>query len=207
MKKWHRLSALAETIGITLSIERNLDCGKVLAELLVRYIDPEITYPSPGRVAVHGVSLNREKFSRAVLQWLESRNALDETTFREAIRTNCLVCARREEKRFAAGTEKRTRLSWTDALVLGNSTSAIFYRSPEWRDIRYQALELYGNRCFACGRGPKDGGVIVHVDHVKPRSIYPELALDIKNLQILCEDCNLGKMDRSSTDWRRRIHA
>ncbi|MFC6439812.1 HNH endonuclease [Bowmanella sp. JS7-9] len=35
---------------------------------------------------------------------------------------------------------------------------------------------------------------MLHVDHVKPRAKFPELALDINNLQILCETCNLGKL-------------
>jgi hypothetical protein len=36
----------------------------------------------------------------------------------------------------------------------------------------------------------------LHVDHVKPRSKYPELALDLDNLQILCAACNTRKGDR-----------
>ena len=53
-----------------------------------------------------------------------------------------------------------------------------------------------------CGRSPKVHGIILHVDHIKPRSKYPELELDITNLQILCEDDNLGKSNRYETDYR-----
>ena len=42
----------------------------------------------------------------------------------------------------------------------------------------------------------------IHVDHIKPRSKYPELELDINNLQVLCEDCNIGKSNIDETDWR-----
>ena len=76
-----------------------------------------------------------------------------------------------------------------------------FYDSPEWQRLRYQALELYGARCMACGRTAKNG-VFLHVDHIKPRSRYPELALDINNLQVLCHECNLGKSNIYTTDWR-----
>lgn len=76
-----------------------------------------------------------------------------------------------------------------------------FYVSDEWRSIRYEALKLHGARCQCCGMSPKEGK-IMHVDHIKPRSKYPELALDVTNLQVLCEDCNLGKMARDETDWR-----
>ena len=69
------------------------------------------------------------------------------------------------------------------------------------KEAAIKAIEKYGSRCMACGRGPKNGAVI-HVDHIKPRSIYPELALSFSNLQILCEDCNLGKMANAGRDWR-----
>jgi len=76
-----------------------------------------------------------------------------------------------------------------------------FYQSDPWRDVRYRALVLHGAQCQCCGRTPRHG-VVLHVDHIKPRSKYPELELDISNLQVLCEDCNLGKLARDETDWR-----
>ncbi len=82
-----------------------------------------------------------------------------------------------------------------------NSPSKMFYKSPEWRQLRYRALELMGNTCMLCGASPRTGAVI-HVDHILPRSLYPEKAFDINNLQILCEDCNMGKSNKSDTDLR-----
>lgn len=76
-----------------------------------------------------------------------------------------------------------------------------FYISDEWRAVRYQALKIHGARCQCCGLSPREGKVM-HVDHIKPRSKYPELELTLSNLQVLCEDCNLGKMARDQTDWR-----
>lgn len=76
-----------------------------------------------------------------------------------------------------------------------------FYHSREWRAVRYEALRLHGARCQCCGVSARDGKVM-HVDHIKPRSRHPALALVLANLQILCEDCNLGKMARDETDWR-----
>ena len=55
---------------------------------------------------------------------------------------------------------------------------------------------------MCCGRSRKDHGVVIHVDHIKPRSKYPHLALVFENMQILCEDCNLGKSNVDATDWR-----
>lgn len=73
-----------------------------------------------------------------------------------------------------------------------------FFQRQDWRSLRYQALKVYGRICALCRT--TDGKM--HVDHIKPRSLFPELALEFKNLQILCEACNLGKSNRDSTDFR-----
>ena len=70
-----------------------------------------------------------------------------------------------------------------------------------WEKLRYEAFRKYGNKCCLCGRTPKDG-VILHVDHIKPKSKYPKLKDDIENLQILCNKCNTAKSNRYSDDWR-----
>ena len=41
----------------------------------------------------------------------------------------------------------------------------------------------------------------MHVDHVKPRSKFPELALDLSNLQVLCNLCNVAKSNVDMTRW------
>lgn len=83
-----------------------------------------------------------------------------------------------------------------------NALPRDFYSSKEWRKIRYKVLRKYSGECMCCGRSKKLHGIVIHVDHVKPRSKYPHLALDFKNLQLLCEDCNLGKSNIDETDWR-----
>lgn len=77
-----------------------------------------------------------------------------------------------------------------------------FYVSKEWRNIRYQVIKKHGGGCMACGRSKKEHGIVIHVDHIKPRSTHPKLALCFDNLQLLCEDCNLGKSNTDRTDWR-----
>ena len=44
--------------------------------------------------------------------------------------------------------------------------------------------------CQRCGFSDKE---IMIVDHILPRSVYPELELDINNLQTLCPNCNAKK--------------
>jgi hypothetical protein len=77
-----------------------------------------------------------------------------------------------------------------------------FYERQEWKALRYRVLRNNGNKCLSCNRTNLDG-VILHVDHIKPRSIYPELALTESNLQVLCADCNFGKSNKYSDDFRR----
>lgn len=76
-----------------------------------------------------------------------------------------------------------------------------FYHTPEWKRLRYQVIRDRGNICECCGT-KKSQSIQIHVDHIKPRSIYPELSLKIDNLQILCEACNIGKSNLHEDDWR-----
>lgn len=78
----------------------------------------------------------------------------------------------------------------------------LFYESREWRELRYSALLRNDGKCELCGAGKHDG-IRLHVDHIKPRSLFPDLALSASNLQVLCEDCNLGKSNKDDTDWRK----
>lgn len=75
-----------------------------------------------------------------------------------------------------------------------------FFESRKWMELRYKAILLHGRKCLCCGAS--GDGVVIQVDHVKPRSKYPELALELSNLQCLCRPCNLGKGAWDETDWR-----
>lgn len=80
-------------------------------------------------------------------------------------------------------------------------TSVEFLSTYEWRKTRMIALKKYGARCQCCGASAATGAVI-HVDHIKPRKLFPQLALDVDNLQVLCHECNHGKGNWDMTDWR-----
>ncbi len=79
----------------------------------------------------------------------------------------------------------------------------IFYASWDWKKLRYEALKIHGTRCQCCGwqPGDTDHGRLV-VDHIKPRSKFPALQLDLNNLQVLCNDCNMGKSNIHEDDFR-----
>jgi 5-methylcytosine-specific restriction endonuclease McrA len=72
-----------------------------------------------------------------------------------------------------------------------------FYISKEWRDLRAKFLRDFYPRCMNCGSCER-----ISVDHIKPRSLYPELELDYENLQVLCTPCNSRKSNRDIIDYR-----
>lgn len=80
-------------------------------------------------------------------------------------------------------------------------TSKEFLNTWEWKTIRYEVLVEQGAKCKCCGATAKEG-ITINVDHIKPRKTHPKLALYKNNLQVLCSDCNMGKGNWDSTDWR-----
>lgn len=77
-----------------------------------------------------------------------------------------------------------------------------FYKTRQWRELRLLALDTC-RCCQACGARPPD--VQLHVDHVIPRYKAPHLSLELSNLQVLCEDCNIGKGAWSQADFRQHF--
>jgi len=99
--------------------------------------------------------------------------------------------------------QKRKRINRAlRAQNLGSLPSDEFFASLAWKKLRYAVLQKAGARCQCCGVSAASGPQL-HVDHIKPRSKYPELALEESNLQVLCADCNIGKSNLDETDWRK----
>jgi len=84
------------------------------------------------------------------------------------------------------------------------ATGGNFYKTKQWKTLRYKALLKYGNKCCCCGATPADGETL-NVDHIQPIKKYPKLKLSIDNLQILCSSCNWGKGSWDETDWRTHM--
>lgn len=118
-----------------------------------------------------------------------------------ALRRRERAKAKRERKRLRAlgllvkPPSKVVRAGGVDVV------SDAFLQTYEWRKLRMEALKKYTPRCMCCGATPATGAVM-NVDHIKPRRLFPSLAMDINNLQILCHDCNHGKGNWDQTDWR-----
>lgn len=90
--------------------------------------------------------------------------------------------------------------------TIDNASQAVKDAAPKkvcrkkWGELRYLALLVYGNTCVCCGNNPPT--VVITVDHILPKAQYPDKALDIRNLQPMCEGCNQAKADTDMTDWR-----
>ncbi len=67
-----------------------------------------------------------------------------------------------------------------------------FYSSPEWQQVRKEVIREYGVVCPECGIHIENS-IDVTVDHIRPRSKYPHLALEKQNLRVLCRSCNSSK--------------
>ena len=71
-----------------------------------------------------------------------------------------------------------------------------FYQSSAWRAVRAKVLAKWkreGRPCGYCGAGLtwKKGEQIV--DHIENRRRRPDLALDMRNLQVVHHACNTRK--------------
>lgn len=76
-----------------------------------------------------------------------------------------------------------------------------FFRSQEWKVLRYKVLLRDNSTCLCCGRSAKDG-YVMNVDHIMPIKKFPKLIREISNLQTLCSNCNAGKSNWDMTDHR-----
>lgn len=72
-----------------------------------------------------------------------------------------------------------------------------FYLQQPWVNLRYQFLRDSDRKCSLC-----KSEEFLQVDHILPRSKYPELELDPRNLQILCARCNYGKSNKDTTRFK-----
>ena len=73
----------------------------------------------------------------------------------------------------------------------------IFYGSAEWLTLRKKVIAEQGRVCAICKKYIRDD-IDITVDHIKPRSKNPHLALRKENLRVLCRQCNSSKGAKDS---------
>lgn len=92
-----------------------------------------------------------------------------------------------------------------DEPILLETTHAVKDKNIEYKQensrnvslsLRLQVLNRDNFRCVFCGKSPAtDIGTKLHIDHIKPFSKGGTSVLE--NLQTLCEECNLGKSNKT----------
>jgi hypothetical protein len=105
-------------------------------------------------------------------------------------------------KKKPKNTSKKSKKFKKKKKIYTNLSPSEFYATDRWRKLRYLVLKANNGRCELCGNGKFEGAVL-HVDHIKPRSKFPSFEWDINNLQVLCSDCNLGKSNTDSINWKK----
>jgi 5-methylcytosine-specific restriction endonuclease McrA len=76
----------------------------------------------------------------------------------------------------------------------------IFYQSPNWVRLAREVKDERGSKCECCGATSREIRIVT--DHIKPIKHHWHLRLDKKNLQVLCDGCNLQKGSWDETDFR-----
>ena len=104
----------------------------------------------------------------------------------------------------AAAESERTARAETKP---SRTAKAKFRSSLAWRRARYAALAANAQRnggtarCELCGAAAAPGKPL-HVDHIEAVSKNRARRFDKENLQVMCEDCNIGKLNGPAADFR-----
>ena len=136
------------------------------------------------------------KIKRCLPKCAKKTLAIRTTKFRDGSQHSQLFCSLCLWVEYAPKRDESESIG-LQQVKLQRAFGESFYTSRDWLSLRYKALVTHGRACMACGASDR-----LHVDHIKPRSKYPELELDLSNLQVLCRECNLGKGADDETDWR-----
>lgn len=67
------------------------------------------------------------------------------------------------------------------------------------RRLRDYLLQLSDFQCCYCRqRKLERHGMTWDIEHVAPKSLYPQFLFNLKNLAILCKECNIAKGDKDT---------
>lgn len=67
-----------------------------------------------------------------------------------------------------------------------------FWKSGAWRQVRARAFYRANDCCEKCGRSAKTDGAKLEAHHISPFASFPERAMELDNLMILCSWCHSG---------------
>jgi 5-methylcytosine-specific restriction endonuclease McrA len=131
--------------------------------------------------------------------WLRSYGEIDITSDTAIRLKNALLLS---DKASAVDGLNVLDKAWIELQSIPDVKSKEFLDSKTWKRLRYKALKLNGMRCQCCGHTPQSGACL-NVDHILPRLLFPKLALQLDNLQVLCSECNEGKANWDMTNFKQ----
>lgn len=105
-----------------------------------------------------------------------------------------------KEKKFTHDELFKMYEEWNDGNK--NKENIRFERSVMSDSIRYNVFQRDNFTCQVCGATAKDGAKL-HVDHIIPVSAGGKTLMS--NLQTLCERCNLGKSNKTDSDFEHNM--
>jgi hypothetical protein len=147
--------------------------------------------------------MNMKQAARIVA---EANNSSDLGTNRKAIAVRINprgALANTDKSKLSKRSTPKPKVIKFPAPKSSNVTEAMikkFYDSWEWKRLSYDVKLKRGRRCECCGAKAPEVRIIT--DHVQPLRHYWHLRLVEANLQVLCDDCNMGKGSRDDTDFR-----
>lgn len=71
----------------------------------------------------------------------------------------------------------------------GKTTETLVYKTTKYQEWRSLVLSRDLYKCVNCGTAGNKNNPL-QVDHIKPRSLFPELALTVSNGRTLCLFCH-----------------
>ena len=84
--------------------------------------------------------------------------------------------------------EKEVEVGKKVKKIKKSSITSRFYVSKPWIELRHAVYKRDGFKCAKCSAENE-----LNIDHILPRSRFPQYSLSLLNLRVLCWTCNKRK--------------
>lgn len=133
--------------------------------------------------------------SQEIVKFYTDDNSIAETGKKFGASNSCIEKILKEQGIILRNSADATRLAYkkkraANPLNLSVLTIKELRNTPEYREWRLAVYRRDNFSCVTCGAAAKRNEVIIHADHIKPMSLFPELQFDINNGRTLCWECH-----------------
>ena len=197
---------------------RCLQCNKefIGAHKTTKYCSNECAWKSKEKPKISGICENcHEPFTTkyTTTNWIYnnkiakrkfcSKRCQLESMHKDKVKCNCLVCGNEfvvfpsdiKNGRGKFCSHECRGLYWSaEKHHNWNNGSTIekekLRKSPAYKAWRIAVFLRDNKTCVQCGVHYRHGYTEIEADHIRPRSLFPELTLDINNGRTLCRKCH-----------------